>query len=68
MHLETFKSQTTEVFVDGNDISVTANPWANLEGLSFIVHGKNRAIYFAGALRWEELDVLLVALNAARAA
>jgi hypothetical protein len=68
MKLEAFKSQTTEVFVDGHGVTVTANPWANHEGLSYMVHGKDAAIKTAASLRWEELDVLMVALTAARSA
>ena len=66
MKLEALKATTTETFVEGNGISVTVNPWANLEGVSFMVHGKDLAMRCASSLRWEELDVLLVALTAAR--
>jgi hypothetical protein len=68
MKLETFRSPTTEIFVEGTDVTATANPWANCEGLSFMLHGKDAAIKVAGSLRWEELDVLLIALTAARGA
>lgn len=67
MKMETFHAATTEVLVDGGGITVTVNPWANLEGVSFMVHGKDLAVRCASSLRWEELDVLLVALTAARA-
>lgn len=70
MKLETFKQQTTEVFIEGNGITVSAYPWGNLEGASFLVHGKGEGLplRFAASLRWEEMDVLLVALNAVRSA
>ena len=68
MKLETFRSATTEVFVSGSDVSVTCNPWANLEGVSVMIHGKDLAQRAAFALRWEELDVLMVAITAARSA
>ncbi len=68
MKLESFKAPTTEVFVTGNGVSVTANPWANCEGLSVMIHseGEGLPIRAAFSLRWEELDVLMVALTAAR--
>ncbi|MDP1543173.1 MAG: hypothetical protein Q8L99_08490 [Polycyclovorans sp.] len=70
MKLETHISQTTEVFVTGDGISVTANPWANHEGLSVMIHGegKHMPIRAAFSLRWEEMDALIVAMTAARAA
>ncbi len=70
MKLETFTNQTTEVFVDGNGISVTANPWANCGGVNVMIHstGQGMPIRAAFSLRWEELDALMVALTAARAA
>ena len=68
MKLETFKANTTEVFVTGNDVSVTCNPWANFEGVSVMIHGKDMTQRAAFALRWEELDVLMVAMTAARSA
>jgi hypothetical protein len=67
MKLDTFKTTTTEIFVEGHGVTVTANPWSNCEGVSFMLHGKDGAIRLAGTLRWEELDVLMVALTAARA-
>lgn len=68
MKLESFKAPTTEVFVTGNGVSVTANPWANHEGLSVMIHseGAGLPIRAAFSLRWEELDVLMVAMTAAR--
>ena len=67
MKLETIVTKTTEVFIEGDNVSVTVNPWANCEGVSFMLHGKDAAIRLAASLRWEELDILLVALQAARA-
>ena len=68
MKMETFTSNTKEVFVEGNGVSVIVNIWGNLEGCSVMVHGKGSElpIRMAGAFRWEELDVILVALTAAR--
>jgi hypothetical protein len=68
MRLESLKNQTTEIFVDGYGVTVTCNPWANGEGMSLMVHGKDLSLRMAGAFRWEELDVITVALSAARTA
>lgn len=65
---ETFTTPCKEVFVEHGEMSVTVNTWSNGEGLTFIVTGKNSAIRTAACMRWEELDVLLCALTAARAA
>ena len=70
MKLEALKASTTEIFVTGNGVSVTANPWANQEGLNVMIHGDGASLPIRAAfsLRWEELDVLNVALAAARTA
>ena len=60
MKMESLKTTTTETFVEGNGISVTVNPWSNMEGVSFMVHTDNLALRTAASLRWEELDTLLV--------
>lgn len=68
--LETHITQTAEVFVTGDGVTVTANPWANHEGVSVMIHGegKHMPIRAAFSLRWEELDALMVAMTAARTA
>ena len=68
MKLETIVAPTTEVYVEHNKFSVMCNPWANHEGVNVMIHGRDLALRSAFSLRWEELDVLLVALNAARVA
>lgn len=70
MKLETMQATCKEIFVDAGDLSVTVNTWANLEGASIMVHGKGPELplRMAGAFRWEELDAIMVALAAARAA
>ena len=67
MKLETIKSKTTEVFLEFDGGSVTVNPWANCEGVSIMVHGKDLSLRMAGAFRWEEIDAIIVALTAVRA-
>ena len=67
MKLETFKSPTTELFLEFDGGSVTVNTWANCEGANIMVHGKDLSLRMAGALRWEEIDAVIVALTAARA-
>lgn len=64
---ESFTTPCKEVFVEGHGISVTVNTWSNCEGLTFILAGKDNAIRTAACMRWDELDVLLCALTAARA-
>lgn len=69
MKLETFKNPTTEVFVEGRDgFTVCVTQWSNLEGANVIATGKDLSLRFAVSARWEELDALMVALQAARAA
>ena len=68
MKLETIVRPTTEVFVDRQGFTITCNPWANYEGVNVMAHSNDLAVRAAFSLRWEEIDVLLVALNAARAA
>ena len=38
MKLETIVSKTAEIFLEGNGLNVTANPWANCEGVSVMIH------------------------------
>lgn len=64
--METLKTNTKEIFVEGNGVTVTVNTWANYEGCNLMVNGKDLALRMAGALRWEEIDAILVALTAAR--
>ena len=70
MKLETFKSESKEIFLDAGNMSVTINTWANCEGASLMVHGNGPELplRMAGAFRWEELDAIMVAMAAARAA
>jgi hypothetical protein len=70
MKLETFKADSKEIFLDAGKMTVTINTWANMEGASIMVHGTGSELplRMAGAFRWEEIDAILVALAAARAA
>ena len=70
MKLETFKSNSKEIFLDAGDMTVTMNTWSNHEGASIMVHGKGPELplRMAGAFRWEELDAIMVAIAASRAA
>jgi len=70
MKMSTFTFDCKEIFVEADEVTVTVNTWANCEGLSLMVHGKGPALplRMAGAFKWEELDAILVALTAARAA
>lgn len=68
MKLDAIKTESKEVFVTGNGVIVTVNTWSNVEGCNLMVHGESKEmpIRMAGAFRWEEIDVILTALNAAR--
>lgn len=67
MEMKTFKSDSKEIFVENGEFTVTVNAWANMEGCNLMAHSKDTlAIRMAGAFRWEEVDVILVALTAAR--
>lgn len=68
MKVEAMKTSTTEVFVQQDDTSFTVTPWSNFEGASVIVTGKDLSVRMACAMRWEEIDALIVALAAARSA
>lgn len=70
MKLQSVKTTTTEIFLEGPDITVSVYQWGNLEGCSFLVHsnGGGCPIRLAASLRWEELDTLLAALTLARSA
>jgi hypothetical protein len=70
MKLETFTSPCKEVFIDAGKVSVTVTTWSNAEGASLMVHGAGPELplRMAGAFRWEEIDAIVVALVAARAA
>lgn len=68
MKLEVLQTSVTEVEIEGHGVVVIANTWGNHEGVSVMVHDKDtHAIMSAFALRHEQIDVLLVALQAARA-
>ena len=66
MKIEAIKSPTTEVYLEHGDCTVTVTPWANCEGVNIMVHGKDLALRMAGALRWEEADMLVASLTVAR--
>lgn len=70
MKLETIITNSKEIYLDAARVSVTVNLWSNCEGVNIQVHGKNGdlPLKLAGALRWEDIDALMVALSAARAA
>lgn len=69
LNLQTFKNQSTEVFVTTESgTTVTVNVWNNLDGASIMVHGKDLNLRMAGAFRWDEIDVIIAALSVARTA
>lgn len=68
--METYTSNSKEIFLESGDLSVTVNVWSSLEGASIMVHGKGPELplRMSGAFRWDEMDAILVALAAARSA
>jgi hypothetical protein len=69
LQLKTMKNKVNEVIVKNDNIEVIVNDWSDLEGCSFMVLEKETTnVKFAGCMRWEEVDALLVALTAARSA
>lgn len=68
MKMEVLSSPTTEVFLEGAGTNVTTTTWSNGEGVNIMVcSGKEQCLRMAGSLRWEEADLLLACLAAARA-
>lgn len=67
MKIETIKTPTTEVYLEAEGFSVTVTNWANCEGANVICTGKELALRAALSMRWEELDLLMAAIAAARA-
>lgn len=68
--IETFVTRTSEVFATGSGISISATPWGNHEGLSYIINDDKGGMRTAASMRWGgggELDVMLAALSMARA-
>lgn len=70
MKLETLKADCKEIFLETDSVNVTVFTWSNLEGASLLVHDTAKGglqLRMAGSFRWEDIDAILVALNAARA-
>jgi hypothetical protein len=68
MNIEALTTETKEIMVEGHKINVSVNLWSNYEGCNVMVCDDDLSLRMAGAFRWEELDVILVALTAARGA
>lgn len=70
MQLSTFSATTKEVFIDAETVNITATQWSNLDGCSLMVHGNGEGLplRMAGAFRWDEIDAIIAALAAIRAA
>lgn len=67
MKMETFKGTTTEIYLQGEGVSVTVNPWANHEGFNVMMHGNDLSLRFAASMRWEDADMLIAAISVAKA-
>jgi hypothetical protein len=70
MKLETIITPSKEIYLQAGDMSVTVNTWSNCEGMNVMIHGagKDLPLRMACSLTWQEADVLVIALTAARAA
>lgn len=70
MKLETIITPSKEIYVEGEAVTVTVNPWSNCEGVNLMLigAGPELPLRMAGALRWSDIDAILIALTAARAA
>lgn len=67
MKLSAIKTPTTEVYLENENIQVTATSWGNHEGVNVMVTcGKDAAVRTAFAMRWEEADMLVAVLSVAR--
>lgn len=66
MKLEEYQSKVKQVDVSGEGIMASVTNWANHEGCNIIVtDDKTLAVRMAGCFRWEELKVIMVAMQAA---
>jgi hypothetical protein len=52
MKLETFASDSKEIFLGAGNLSVTINTWANGAGASIMVHGKGPELPLRMAGAW----------------
>ena len=70
MKLETIITPSKEIYVAGDGVTVTVNTWSNCEGVNLMLTSASpeMSLRMAGALRWEDIDAILIALTAARAA
>jgi len=69
MKFETLTAQTTEYYLEADKVSVSVNPWSNMEGANIMLlgNGEGMPLRMACALRWEEIDMLIATLAVARA-
>lgn len=68
MKIESMKRPTTEVYVQCDDSAFVVTAWANCEGANVMMTNNDLSVRLACAMRWEEIDALIVALAAARSA
>lgn len=66
MKLESFTNPTKEVYLESKYGQVVINTWSNGEGANFQLLTKDRVPMSTGSLTWEELDILVTGLAAAR--
>ena len=64
MKLETIKTNTQEVCVEGRSVTITVTEWSNHCGVNVIMTTPDLAVRMAASLRWEDVDVLMLAIAA----
>ena len=57
---------TTETFIEKGGVTVSIANWGNLDGCTVTVHEKSTQL-LCTSMTWEQLDMLIAALCAARA-
>jgi hypothetical protein len=70
MEMKTIVTNSREIFLESDNGSCVVNNWSNLCGANVMLHSNDscQSLKLAASLRWEEIDLLLVALAAARSA
>lgn len=68
--IENITRPSKEIYVEGDGVTVTVNTWSNCEGVNLMLNGAgpDLPLRMAGALRWSDIDAILIALTAARSA
>jgi hypothetical protein len=66
MKMETVNQTVKQVYIEDGENIITVTQWSNLEGCT-VCMTQDLNVRFAAELRWEEMDLVIAALSAARA-